>query len=70
MDYEILRDPDIIGKLPNIPDNGALTSKPSLSPHFTVLGTAQNHLIFFPPPIANHIMLYFKQVELVYRRPP
>ena len=38
-DYKILR--DLIGILSNIPDNGAPTSKPSLSPHFIVLGSTQ-----------------------------
>ena len=41
MEYEILRNPDIIGILSNTPDNGAPTSKLSLSSHFIVPGSTQ-----------------------------
>lgn len=61
MDYKVLRDPEITGIALNTPDNSAPTSKPSPSPHFTVLGTTRKTIWYFPPPIANHIVLYFKK---------
>ena len=46
-DYKMLRDPDIIGILSNIADNSVHTSKPSLSPHFIMLGSTKKTIWFF-----------------------